>query len=425
MRKIRGSVIALALVAVVAVIAAGCGSSNSSSSSSSSAGASSSGSGSSASTSSSSSNGKPIVIGAAIDFSALMAPTDDPALYGAEIEAAKINAAGGVDGHQIKFDIANTQLKPAQTRSDALNLVQKGANVLWVTCDVDFSTPSITVGLASKLLTIAPCIGTDQMGPKRFGTAGELAFSYGNVAQDEGAADAQIAIKQGWKTATVVTDKQIVYSVDVCEAFANKFKALGGKVISQQTWTQGDHTIANVANRVNSDHADVIQVCTTAAPDISTLLSDVRSAGNNTPFLAPWSLDGTYWMPKSPKISTNFWTDSYTSIYGDDPSSAVKAMIAKLTAQGHAPTTGGFVTGAAAIDGIVAAVKANGGSTDGAKLAATMQGFKNLPTISGDVSFSSSLHTVSGRAYRVLEVVNGKGHFKYLIKSGGLAQIAG
>jgi branched-chain amino acid transport system substrate-binding protein len=420
MRKITGSV--AALVVAAALIVAGCGSSKSSSSSAGSA-ASSGASSSSTSGSSSASSGKPIVIGAAIDFTALMAPTDDPALYGAEIEANKINAAGGVDGRKIKFDIANTQLKPAQTRSDALNLVQKGANILWVTCDVDFSTPSITVGLASKLLTVAPCIGTDQMGPKRFGTAGKLAFSYGNVAQDEGAADAQIAIKQGWKTADVVTDKQIVYSVNVCQAFANKFKALGGKVISQQTWTQGDHTIANVANRVNSDHAQVIQVCTTAAPDISTLVSDVRSAGNNTPFLAPWSLDGTYWMPKNPKISTNFWTDSYTSIYGDDPSAAVKTMISQLTSEGHTPTTGGFVTGAAAIDGIVAAIKTAGGSTDGDKLASVMQGFHNLPTISGDVSFSSSLHTVFGRTYRVLEVVNGKGQFKYVIKSGGLAPL--
>jgi len=429
MRKFKGSVTAFALIVAAALTVAACGSSKSSSSSASGASASpstsASTSSSSSSGSSSSSSGKPIVIGAAIDFTALMAPTDDPALYGAEIEAAKINAAGGVDGHQIKFDIANTQLKPAQTRSDALNLVSKGANILWVTCDVDFSTPSITVGLSAKLLTIAPCIGTDQMGPKRFGSSGKLAFSYGNVAQDEGAADAQIAIKQGWKTADVVYDKQIVYNVNTCQAFANKFAALGGKVISTQTWTQGDHTVGNIANRLNSDHAAVIQVCTTAAPDISTLLSDVRSAGNNTPFLAPWSLDGTYWMPKSPKISTNFWTDSYTSIYGDDPSAAVKAMISKLTSEGHAPTTGGFVAGAAAIDGIAAAVKQAGGSTDGAKLASIMEGFHNLPTISGSVSFSPQYHTVFGREYRVLEVVNGKGQFKYLIKSGGLAQIPG
>jgi branched-chain amino acid transport system substrate-binding protein len=410
-----------ALTALVAAgVIAGCGSSSSSSSSGASGGSSSA---SSSSSGSSASNGKPILIGAAIDFTALMAPTDDPALYGAEIEANKINAQGGVDGHKIKFAIANTQLKPDQTRADALNLVSKGANILWVTCDVDFSTPSITVGISSKLLTIAPCIGTDQMGPKRFGSAGQLAFSYGNVAQDEGAADAQIAKKQGWKTAVVVTDKQIVYSQNVCQAFSNKFKSLGGKVLSQQTWTQGDHTVANVASRVNGIKADVIEVCTTAAPDISTLLSDVRSAGNKTPFLAPWSLDGTYWMPKDPKISTNFWTDSYTSIYGDDPSAAVKDMIAKLTAEGHPPTTGGFVAGAAAIDGIVAAVKQTGGSLDGTKLAAAMEKFQGLPTISGAVSFSPSLHTVFGREYRVLEVTNGKGAFKYLIKSGGLAPL--
>jgi len=127
MRKFKGSAIALALVAAVALIAAGCGSSKSSSSSGGSAASSGSG---SSNSSSSSNSGKPIVIGAAIDFSALMAPTDDPALYGAEIEANKINSQGGVNGRKIKFDIANTQLKPAQTRSDALNLVQKGANIL-------------------------------------------------------------------------------------------------------------------------------------------------------------------------------------------------------------------------------------------------------------------------------------------------------
>jgi branched-chain amino acid transport system substrate-binding protein len=414
MRRFRASTAALLAVIAAVAIVAGCGSSSSSSTTSSSGGASS---------GASSTSKKPILIGAAIDFTALMAPTDDPALYGAEIEANKINAAGGVNGRKIQFDVANTQLKPDQTRADALNLVSKGANILWVTCDVDFSTPSISVGLASKLLTVSPCIGTDQMGPKRFGSEGQLAFSFGNVAQDEGAADAQIAIKQGWKTAEVVTDKQIVYNVNVCQAFTNKFKSLGGTIVSQQSWTQGDHTVGNVASRVNAAHPAVIQICTTGAPDVSTFLTDVRSAGNMTPILAPWSLDGTWWMPKSANISTNVWTDSYASIYGDDPSAAVKQMIAQLSAEGHAPTTGGFVTGAAAVDGLVAAIKQAGGSLDGAKLASIIQSFHGLSTISGPVSFSAQFHTVFGRTYRVLEVVHGKGQFKYLISSGGLAPL--
>jgi branched-chain amino acid transport system substrate-binding protein len=325
-----------------------------------------------------------------------MKPTDEPALWGAQLEIKKINAQGGVNGHKLEMTVLNDQLNPGQTSSDAIKTVSGGANVLWVTCDVDFSTPSIQVGLSHKLLTVSPCIGTDQMGPKRFGGAGSLAFSFGNVAQDEGAADAQIAIKQGWKTADVAVDKQIVYNQDTCKAFETKFQALGGKLVDTETWTQGDHTVGDVANHINSAKADVIMVCTTGAPDIATLLSGVRSSGNQTPFLAPWSLDGTYWMPKSPKIATNVWTDSYASVYGDDPSSAVRNMIGQLKSEGHTVVTGGFVTGAAAIDGIVAAIKQTGGSTDGAKLATAIQAFKNL-----------------------LEVTNGVGHFKYLINAEG------
>ena len=68
--------------------------------------------------------------------------------------------------------------------------------------------------------------------------------------------------------------------------------------------------------------------------------------------------------------------------------------------------TGGFVTGAAAIDGIVAAIKRAGGSTNGAKLAAQMVKFKKVPTISGLVSFSTRYHSVFGRQYRVIEIQN-------------------
>ena len=50
-------------------------------------------------------------------------------------------------------------------------------------------------------------------------------------------------------------------------------------------------------------------------------------------------------------------------MFGDDPNPAVN----KLAKQVHAGT-GGFITGAAAIDGIVTAIKRAGGSTNGATL---------------------------------------------------------
>jgi branched-chain amino acid transport system substrate-binding protein len=367
--------------------------------------------------------GAPIVIGAAIDQTALMSSFDGPALAAAQLEVNKINAQGGVAGHKLEFQVGNTQLKPDRTKAVASDLVGKKANILWVTCDVDFATPAIQVGLSAKLLTVSPCIGTDQMGPQRFGSAGKLAFTFGNVAQDEGSAVAQLAIQKGWKTADVVTDKQIVYSVNICKSFTKKFEELGGKVVDQESWTQGDHTIGNVVSRVNNHKADTIALCTTTSPDLPTFVSGIRGVGNKASIIGAWELDGAYWLPKNPKVSDNIWLTTYASVYGDDPSKEVQGLIDQLKAAGKAPVTGGFVTGAAAIDGIAAALKETGGSTDGAKLAAAIEKFQNLPTISGNVSFSPQLHSVFGREYRIIHIENGKPKFDELLKAPGLANI--
>ena len=65
---------------------------------------------------------------------------------------------------------------------------------------------------------------------------------------------------------------------------------------------------------------------------------------------------------------------------------------------------GGFVTGPAAIDGVVTAINRAGGSTNGAALAAQLERFKKVPTLSGLVSFSPTLHSVFGRQYRVIRI---------------------
>jgi branched-chain amino acid transport system substrate-binding protein len=324
----------------------------------------------------------------------------------------------------IEFKTVNTQLKPDKTRSAALELADQGAQVLWVTCDVDLSTPAIQVGLEKKMLTVAPCIGTDQMGPKRFGDAGKLAFSLGNVAQDEGAAMAQLASDKGWKTAYVVSDKQLVYTQNVCDAFANKFEQLGGKVTHRETFTQGDGTINRVVSKTNNAKADAIALCTVPGEDVAAFVSGLRGLGNSTPIVTPWSLDGSFWLPKSTSASDNIYTVTYASVFGDDPDPDVQKMIDQLTDQGEAPVTGGFVTGAAAVDAIAAAIKENGGSTDGEQLAAKFEAFKDLPTLSGKISFSDQFHSVFGRDYRVIKTTKGTRAYEESVKPDSPAELS-
>jgi branched-chain amino acid transport system substrate-binding protein len=360
----------------------------------------------------------PITIGAAVDQTKLMKFFDGPALTAAQIRANQINAEGGVNGRKLEFKVQNTRLDPARTKAAAVDLIDQGADILWVTCDVDWATPSTQEGIQAGLLTVAPCIGTDQMGPKRFGEDGKLAFSYGNVAQDEGAALAEMANEKGWKTANIVTDKSIAYTQNACQAFEQRFTELGGKIAANESFTEGDGTINNVVSSVNDSQADTIAICATTQQDLPAFVSGVRGGGNDTPIIGPWSIDGAFWLPKSKSVANNIYLVTYASVYGDDPDPAVRNLIAEMKKAGQPPATGGFVTGAAAVDGIVEAIKENNGSTEGEKLAASTEKFSGLKTVSGEVSFSPEFHTAFGREYRVIEIKDGKPRFTGTVKAG-------
>ncbi len=344
---------------------------------------------------------QPIVIGWAFDSQGAMAPFDGPALAAAKLRVNQLNAKGGVNGRKLQIRTCDTQgNKATVAKACALRLLGQKANVIFTTCDVDLAAPVVQAAINRGVLAVAPCIGTDQMGPKRFGAKGRLAFSFGNVAQDEGSAMAQYAWSKGWKSASLATDTVIVYFKNVVQAFEVRFKQLGGKIVTKETYQSlGGNNVQNAVSRLNGVKADVVVTSTAGAfGALSTLVTGLRSLGNNTPILNSWAGDGTYWLPSSPKV-TNYWFVTFASCFGDDPNPAVNKLAKQVKAG-----TGGFITGPSAIDGVVTAIKRAHGSTKGSDLSKVMEKFKKVPTISGNVSFSTKLHTVYGRRYRVIRI---------------------
>ena len=356
----------------------------------------------------------PIVIGWAYDGSSggPMAPFDGPALAAAKIRIAKINKKG-VMGRKIVLKTCNTQGdKPAASSACAAKLIGQGAKIIFTTCDVDLAAPVVQPAINKGLLTVAPCIGTDQMGPKRFGSKGKLAFSFGNVAQDEGSAMAELAWKHGWKTADLAKDTVIVYFKAVVSAFKARFTQLGGKINYETTYQDaafGGNNVQNAVSGILAHPAKVVVTSTAGAyASLGPFITGLRTGGSHAAVLNSWAGDGTYWVGGlNPKV-TNYWFVTYANSFGHDPSKAVNKLANAMGAPGSQthPATGGFITGPAAIDGVVLAIKRAQGSLAGAKLAAIMQKFHDVPTISGEVSFSKRLHSVFGRQYRVIEINN-------------------
>jgi hypothetical protein len=217
---------------------------------------------------------------------------------------------------------------------------------------------------------------------------------------------AQLAWNRGWKTADLAKDAPLAYFEAVVNAFKARFQQLGGKIKFETTYhdpavTPGSNDVNNAASAIQRHPAKVIVTVTAGAYQaLSPFITDLRTAGVKTPVLNSWAGDGVYWLPKSPKV-TNYWFVTYANAFGHDPNPVVN----KLAKQIHA-STGGFVQGPAAIDGLATAIKRAHGSLVGSTLAAVMEKFHNVPTISGKVSFSKNLHTVFGRAYRIVEINN-------------------
>ena len=366
---------------------------------------------------------KPIIIGAAVDLTGVMKPFDSAALLAAQIEAKKKT----VNGRPFKVIVCNTQLDKDKTKACADSLIAKGAVALLVTCDVEYAAPATQEAINAGKLALGSCIGTDQQGPKRFGPKGKLAFSFGNVAQDEGAAMAEYAYKvKKWKKALTVTDNALVYFQTVVKAFTARYTHLGGKIVRTESFTNsvlgGPNQVPNLVNRLRNTSGAQVIVTTTTFGDWPAIMQGVRSLRVKTPIMNSWAGDGTNWYPTNPKV-THYWYVTFASIFGDDPNPAVRRLFNTIKQQAGTPATGSFVTGATVIDALATAIKRANGSTKGFVLANQFQRFHNLPTISGKISFSPKFHTVFGRSYRVIEVENNKGKYVGSISAGTPANV--
>ena len=360
---------------------------------------------------------KVIIIGAAVDLTADMKPFDSPALAAAQIEAKKIAAAGGP---RFEIKVCDHQLK--NQKACAAQLIKAGAKIAIVTCDVEFAAPATQEFINRGILTVSPCVTTDQMGPRRFGsTKGKLAFTVGGTAQDEGSAEAEYAYARGWRTAVVVKDNFLVYFRNVSDAFAKRFEQLGGRIVQRESFASFDKTIGNVITRVANTKADVISFVT-AFGELPQFVAGIRSARNNTPIINSWGGDGEYWNPKNPQV-TEYYVDNYASSFLDDPSPAVNQLLKGMLAAQKVPYTASFVLGAATIQLIANAVKKNGGSTNGAKLAATFEKYRNFKTISGPVTYSAKLHSVVRRPWRIMKVQNNKERYLRMWKTKKVASL--
>jgi branched-chain amino acid transport system substrate-binding protein len=348
---------------------------------------------------------KPILIGFAVGLTGWIAPFDN-GYKAAEIAIDEINAKGGLLGRKLVAAYCDTKSDREQGAKCGQELVEKGADFIVVTCDYDFGGPAALSAARGGKISWALCAEDPKMGVQGIGP---LAFSGAEAAQLQGSAIAEWAFnKKGWKTGYVLLDSIIEYNKSVCYGFELGFKAVGGKIVGQDTFKNDDPSIATQITRLKAVNPapDVIELCS-YPPGGASAVRQIRAAGIKTPITSDNAMDGTYWLNAVPDLS-DFYFASLGSIVGGDPRPGINELRDKYIAKfKDPPAFSGTYMGYSMMQLYAAAVE-KAKTTDAKAVVAALESFQDQPTVEGPFSFSHDLHIQKKMQFTIMGTNNGK-----------------
>ena len=344
-----------------------------------------------------------IVVGVIIDEENLMAPHDRQPGVAFVGEIERINENGGLLGKQITIIRVNSESRLSVIDNAAKKLIEAGAQLLVLTCELDYAGPALTRAKEAEVLVISPCATETQWGT---GAVDKLAFSLTTQSQKYGVELANLLWDEGKRTVGVLWDNSAPEPIQECSAFKNRWRQLGGRTTIDSAINMVTATdIINAGDRARTLDADSIALC--AFNRVGTLaLQRIRGAGWLTPVIAGVTMDSAAFRPLDVSGIGDFRLLSFASTSNDDPFPEVRnAAVNFVSIDGVPPASGRFVLGADLAKLWVYAVT-EAGTSNSLAVADQIKSIDTFDAVSGPISFGGT-QAVLRRVLRVLEQIEG------------------
>lgn len=351
--------------------------------------------------------GTDIVIGFANAKSGWVEAYDTPARRAAMIRIDEINAAGGLLGRKIKVVETDTKSDRAQSAKAGLEALDKGADLLVVSCDYDFGAPAALEAQKRGKISFFLCAEDIKAGVQG---VGKNSFSSSVLAAVQGATMAEWShAKRNVRNAYVLLDTSIEYNKGICTGFDWMFPQLSGaSIVGRDTFKNADASIAAQISRIKAlpKEPDAIMLCS-YIPGAASTVRQIRAAGINSLILNGAAVDGSYWLDSVPGLS-NFVVPVQGSIYGDDPNPKVEDFNKTFASRyGARPSSTYVYPGYVLIDVWAKAVE-RAKSTDADKVTTEMEKMRNEPTLFGPRTFTKEIHHQNQARLLISEIKGGK-----------------
>jgi branched-chain amino acid transport system substrate-binding protein len=341
----------------------------------------------------------PIVVGYYGDLSGRTSSFGQSTKNGAEMAADEINKAGGIDGRKIQIIVEDDQGEPNKAATVVTKLINQD-KVMAILGEVA-SSNSLAAAPKAQAAKV-PMISPSSTNPA-VTQVGDYIFRVCFIDPFQGEVMAKFAANNlKAKRAAILYDFNSDYSRGLFEFFKRSFTSLGGQIVLEKSYTQGDRDFSGQLTAIRSANPDVIYVPGYYG-EVGVISNQTKQLGIKAPLLGGDGWDAPQlWQLGGASLNGNYISNHYSV---DDPSPAIQKFVADYKARYNISPDALAALGYDSMKVLADAIK-RAGSTENTKLRDAIAQTKDFPGVTGKISIDKDRNAVKPAV--VLKLENSK-----------------
>jgi branched-chain amino acid transport system substrate-binding protein len=311
----------------------------------------------------------------------------------------EINKAGGVLGKKLKVAVEDDQSKPEEAATAATKLINQD-HVVAMLGEVS-SSRSLAAAPICQAAGI-PMVSPSSTNP-RVTQVGNFIFRVCFIDPFQGLVMAKFAANSlKVKKAAILVDVRNDYSVGLQTFFRENFKQLGGQIVSEQSYSEGDSDFHAQLTQIKSASPEAIYV-PGYYTEVGTIARQARELGLTVPLLGGDGWDSPRLFEIGGDALNGCFISNHYSV--DDPSPTIQKFVSEYKARYKQVPDALAALGYDAAK-ILADAISRAGSTDGGKIREALTVTKDFSGVTGQITIDKDRNAVKPAV--VLKIDNGK-----------------
>jgi branched-chain amino acid transport system substrate-binding protein len=328
-----------------------------------------------------------IVVGYYGDLTGRTASFGTSTKNGVEMAVDEINKAGGIMGRKVRVIVEDDQGEP----NKAATVVSKLVNQDKVHAVLGEVASSNSLAAAPKAQEAkVPMISPSSTNPA-VTQVGDYIFRVCFIDPFQGEVMAKFASTNlKAKKAAILYDFNSDYSRGLREFFTRSFKSLGGQIVEEKSYTQGDRDFSGQLTAIRSASPDVIYVPGYYG-EVGVIANQTKQLGIKAPLLGGDGWDSPQlWQLGGAALNGDYISNHYSV---DDPSPAIQKFVADYKGRYNISPDALAALGYDSMKVLANAIERAAG-TDSAKLRDAIAQTKNFVGVTGSISIDKDRNAV-------------------------------